>query len=170
MDQVRNLRSRLLRDPKRWTTRSRVALHFTIYAVAGYLLSLWPHGLASFCSKLPGLRSGGRCAVARRSLRSPTNCVAAQRASSLRPPPPASLRSCHPGRLSSVRGASGLSPFRRDPGCSERSLPEAYAKHLITFFGDAFLTRISVPRLISCGHESQVCSYRATLFEAVGIF
>src|SRR5215212_3665811 len=34
-------RSRLPRDPKRWTTRRRVALHFTIGdAVAGYLLSL----------------------------------------------------------------------------------------------------------------------------------
>jgi hypothetical protein len=55
--------------------------------------SLWPHGLASFSSKLPGLWSEWRCAVARRSLRSPTNCVGAQRASSLRPPPLVSLRS-----------------------------------------------------------------------------
>jgi len=142
-------RSRLLRDPKRWTTTSRVALHFTIYAVAGYLLYLWPHGLASFSSKLPGLRSAWRCAVARRSLRSPTNCVVALQASSLRPPPPASLRSCLRGRLSSLRGALDLSRSQKDLGCSESSLPEAYAKHLITFFGDALLTRISVSRLIS---------------------
>ena len=112
-------------------------------------LSLWPHGLASFSSKLPGLRSAWRCAVARRSLRSPTNCVVALQASSLRPPPPASLRSCLRGRLSSLRGALDLSRSQKDLGCSESSLPEAYAKHLITFFGDALLTRISVSRLIS---------------------
>jgi hypothetical protein len=125
---------RAVSPPRRgWTTRSRVALHFTIYAVAGYLLSLWPHGLASFSSELPGLRSGGHCAVARRPLRSPTNCVVAPQASSLRPPPPASLRTWHRGRLPSLRGAVDLSPSRTDLGCSERSLPEAYAKHLITF-------------------------------------
>src|SRR5918993_6059206 len=105
MDQVRNLCSRLLQDPKRWTTRSRIALHSTIYAVAGYLLSLWHHGLASFSSKPPGLWSDGCCAVARRSLHSPTNCVGAQRASSLRPPPLVSFRSWLPEKLSSLRGA-----------------------------------------------------------------
>jgi hypothetical protein len=98
-------RSRLLQDPKRWTTRSRIALHFTIYAVAGYLLSLWHHSLASFSSKPPGLWSDGCCAGARRSLRSPTNCVGAQRASSLRPPPLVSWHSCLPEKLSSLRGA-----------------------------------------------------------------
>jgi hypothetical protein len=71
--------------------------------------------------------------VARRPLRSPTNCVVAPQASSLRPPPPASLRTWHRGRLPSLRGAVDLSPSRTDLGCSERSLPEAYAKHLITF-------------------------------------
>ena len=41
-------------------------------------------------------------------------------------------------------------------------------QHLITFLGDALLG-VPLPRLISSGHKPQVCSYRATLFEAVGI-
>ena len=48
-----------------------------------------------------------------------------RRAFSPRPPPLASLRSCLPERLSSLRGVLDPSPSRRDPGCSERCLPEA---------------------------------------------
>jgi hypothetical protein len=107
--------------------------------------------------------------VVRRPPRSPTNCVVAQRASSPRPQPPVSLRSCPRERQSSLRDAVGPSHVRRDPGCSERCLPEAYAKHLLALLGDAFLTRIAVPRLIPGGHKPQVCSYIAALLEAVGI-
>src|SRR5215212_730492 len=53
----------------------------------------------------PCLRSGGRCAAARRPLRSPTDCAKALPASSPRPLPPASLSSWLRGRLSSLRGA-----------------------------------------------------------------
>src|SRR5215217_4576886 len=47
----------------------------------------------------------------------------------------------------------------------------AYQKlpqHLISFLGDASL-RISISRLLGGGHKPQVCSYRAALFEAVGV-
>ena len=52
--------------------------------------------------------------------------------------------------------------------CSGHYPPGAYAKHLITFLGDAFLG-IAVSRAIAGGNEPQVCSYRAAPFEAVGI-
>ena len=109
--------------------------------------------------------------MARRPLRSPTNCAKALRAFSLRPPPPVSLRSCLRGRLSSLRGVLGPSPFRKDPQCSGRSSPRAYAKHLVALLGDAFLTGIALPRLIPARHKSQrIGAHAAALFEAVGIF
>src|SRR3954470_24492542 len=51
----------------------------------------------------PVFLDGGCCAGDRRPPRSPTNCARVPRASSLWPPPPASLRSCPRGRLSSRR-------------------------------------------------------------------
>ncbi len=50
----------------------------------------------------------------RRPPRSPTGGARAPRASSPRQPPPASLSSWLPGRLSSARGASGPNASRRD--------------------------------------------------------
>ena len=99
-------RSRLVLDPKRSDKRSRTSRSRT--ALSGSSpppLLPWLRRFGSDASlKLPGLRSGGCFAVARRPLRSPTNCVVAPRASSPRPPPPVSLRSCLRGRLSSLRG------------------------------------------------------------------
>ena|SRR5829696_4271281 len=48
------------------------------------------------------------------------------------------------GRLSSLHDVVGQNPSRRDPRCSERCLPVAYPKHLISLLGDVFL-RISIP-------------------------
>ena len=143
---------------------------YALYAVAGYLLSFFSFAVLRLPSsiKRPGLRSGGRRAVARRSLRSPTNCAKAPRAFWPRPPPLVSLRSCLRGRLSSRRGVLGPSPSQKDLGCSEHCLPGAYAEHLITFFGDAFLG-ICVSRLISGRHKSQISAHAAALFETVGI-
>jgi hypothetical protein len=70
-----------------------------------HLLLLFFFGLASSSFKLPGLHSCGCYAVVRRVLRSLTDCAKAPRASWPRPPPPASLSSCRPGRLSFARGA-----------------------------------------------------------------
>jgi hypothetical protein len=42
------------------------------------------------------------------------------------------------------------------------------SQHLVAFLGDTLL-RIPLSRAISGGHEPQVCSYRAALFEAVGV-
>jgi hypothetical protein len=145
---------------------------YDLYAVAGYLLSFFSFAVLRLPSsiKQPGLRSGGRSAVARRVLRSPTNCAKAPRAFWPRRPPLVSLRSCLRGRLSSLRDVLGPSPNQRDPGCTEHCLPGAYAEHLITFLGDAFLTRISVSRLISGRHKSQrLSAHAAALFETVGI-
>ena len=50
-------------------------------------------------------------------------------------------------------------------GAAYQELPQ----HLVAFFGDAFLG-VPVSRLVGGGHEPQVCPYRTTLFEAVGIF
>src|ERR687897_247846 len=108
---------------------------YDLYAVVGYLLSFFSFAVLRLPSsiKRPSLRSGGRSVVARRSLRSPTNCAKAPRAFWPRPPPPVSLRSCLHGKLSSRRDVLGPSPSRKDLRCSEHRLPGAYAKHLITF-------------------------------------
>jgi hypothetical protein len=126
---------------------SRGLHHFSL----GSLLDAWGSPpLFSFAapsrlSKPPTpLRAAWRCRVDRRSLQSPTGDARAPRASSLQPPPPVSLRSCPHGRLSSLHDVVGQSLNRRDPGCSERCLPVAYAKHLISLLGDVFL-RISIP-------------------------
>jgi hypothetical protein len=103
-------------------------------------------------------------------LRSPTNCVVAPQVSSPRPPPLASWRSCLPERPTSLRGVSDPSRSQKDPLCSERRLPAASAKHLVALFGDAFLTGISVSRLVCGGHQPQVRTYRSSPFETVVIF
>jgi hypothetical protein len=137
VDQVRNLRSRLMLEIRSDGAREAAAhaLFHDLYAVAGYLLSFFSFAVLRLPSsiKLPGLRSGGRSAVARRSLRSPTNCAKAPRAFWPRQPPPVSLRSCLRGRLSSRRDVLGPSPSRKDLRCSEHRLAGAYAKHLQTF-------------------------------------
>src|SRR5215212_1951684 len=116
----------------------------------------------------PGPRSGRRCAAARRSLRSSTNCARAPRASSPRPPPPASLSSWRHGRLSSVRGVLDPSLSQRDRVCSGRCLPEAsLASHLPPW---RYVSEDLYPLTGLWRAQAQVCSYRATLFEAVGIF
>jgi hypothetical protein len=117
----------------------------------------------------PAVRDDGCCRADRRPPLRSTNCARAHRAFSPRPPPLASWHSCPPEKLSSLRDVLGPSPFRRDRGRSGRCLPGAYAKHLVAFFGDAFLG-VPVSRLVSGGHQPQVCPYRTTLFEAVGIF
>src|SRR5215207_2376366 len=63
----------------------------------------------------------------------PTGGAKAPRASSPRPPPLASLSSWLPERLSSLHGASGPNPSRRDLGCIERCLPAAFlaSDHLL---------------------------------------
>src|SRR5215212_657908 len=96
---------------------------------------LFIHSLRSFThwfSRPPGLHSNaGRCAVARRSLRSSTSCARAPRAFSLRPPQPVSLRSCLRGRLSSLHDVLDQSLSQKDLGCSGRCPPEAsLASHL----------------------------------------
>src|SRR5215213_9673814 len=50
-------------------------------------------------------------------------------------------------------------------GAAHQELPE----HLVALLGDALL-RILVSRLVAGGHQPQVCPYRATPLEAVGIF
>jgi hypothetical protein len=120
--------------------------------------------------RLPGLQRGERCAVVRRVLRSSTSCVLAPQASWPRPQPLASLRSWLPEWLSSPRGVLGPSQSQRDRVCSERCLPGAYAKHLISLLGDAFLLRVSVSGVISCRHEPQISTHASALLEAVGIF
>jgi hypothetical protein len=42
------------------------------------------------------------------------------------------------------------------------------SQHLVAFLGDAPL-RVPLSGPICGGHEPQVCSYRAALFEAVGV-
>jgi hypothetical protein len=103
-----------------------------------------------------------------RLLRSPTGGAKAPRASSLRPPPLASLSSCLPERRSFLHDVVGPSPSQRDRGCSGRLRPGAYAKHLVALLGDA-LVRIAVPRSVGGRHQPQVGPYRAALFEAVGV-
>jgi hypothetical protein len=141
--------------------------YFTIEAAAGcHPLSLASRSPPS--PKPPCLRRHERCVADRRPLRSPTNCARAPRASWLRPPPLASLSSCLPERRSSLRAAVGPSPNQTDLGCSERLRPGAYAKHLITFLGDAFLG-VTLSRPSGGGHKPKICSHAAALLEAVGI-
>jgi hypothetical protein len=106
VDQVRIAQSPYVRSEARSGTGRASRLRT---AVSGsppppLLLLLLLQLRCSACSKLPGLWSGGCCAVARRPQHLAINCVVAQRASSLRPPPLVSWRSWLPERLSSLHG------------------------------------------------------------------
>ena len=83
-----------------------------------------PRSFTHWFSKPPGLHSNaGRCAVARRSLRSSTSCARAPRAFWLQPPPLVSLSSFLPERLSFGHDVLDRSPSQKDPGCSGRCPP-----------------------------------------------
>jgi hypothetical protein len=165
VDQVRNFAVALC--SKSEAIGQTEALHLALGPLClGHHLLFFFGSDASF--KLPGLRSGGRFAVARRPPRLPTNCAKAPRAFSPRPPPPVSWRSWLLWRLSSLRDALGPSPSRMGQGCSGHSLPRACAEHLITLLGDAFLG-IPIPQLVPGWHQPQVRSDRAALLEAVGV-
>ena len=90
------------------------------------------------------------------------------RAALPRPPPPAFWRSCPRGRLSSLHDVLDPNPSRRDRGRNGRLRPEAYAKHLVAFLGDALLG-VPLSGLILCGHQPQVSTHAAAPFETVGI-
>jgi hypothetical protein len=104
MDQVHMAQSPSTRSEAMGHKEAASLSYFTIHAAAGcHPLSLAPRSPPS--PKPPCLRRGGRCVTDRRPPRSPTNCARAPQASSPRQPPPVSLRSCLPERLSSLRGA-----------------------------------------------------------------
>jgi hypothetical protein len=134
-----------------------------------HLLLLFFFGFASSSFKLPGLHSCGRYAAVRRPLRSPTNCARAHRASWPLPPLLASLSSCLRGRLSSPRDVVDPSRNRKDLECSGHNLPGASLASRRLPSKDTFLG-IPVSRLSGGWHQPQVCSYRAALLEAVGVF
>src|SRR5215210_5091106 len=85
------------------------------------------HRPSPFKPPPPARGADGCCREDRRALRLPTGGARAPQAFSLRPRPPVSLRSCLPERLSFLRGVLGPSQSRRDLGCSERCLPEAFS-------------------------------------------
>ena len=46
---------------------------------------------------------------------------------------------------------------------------QKFSQHLLALLGDAFLTRISISRVVSSRHKPQVCSHGSAFLEAVGI-
>src|SRR5829696_8960292 len=116
-------------DPKRNRAKEALAIRHALglprrFFCQGIFTSSVLHGL-SFKLPPPALGSDARCRADRRPLRLPTGGARAPQASSPQPPPLASLSSCYPERLSSLRGVSGPSPSQKDLGCSERCLPAA---------------------------------------------
>src|ERR671921_573995 len=110
------------REPWPSATLGRPAAWPVIFTSSSASISVLPH-----LFKLPPAAAFGSdecCREDRRALRLSTGCAKAPQASSLRPPPPASLRSCLPERLSFLHDVLSPSPSQRDPGCSGRCLPE----------------------------------------------
>jgi hypothetical protein len=94
MDQVRNSAVTLCEIRSAMSGKSRALRPFRVLALAGLSPPPVATLLDRLCAKLPGLRTDVCCAVARRSPRSPTNCVVAPRAFSPQPPLLVSWRSC----------------------------------------------------------------------------